>query len=286
MTDGQPSLETLFQLTSIGNDRFVGPPPSRVAHAQVDGHDTTTNSQVQRAFGGQVAGQSLAAAYATVDGRPVHSIHSYFLSGANPSTPIDFAVRRSRDGRNFSNRLVEASQGGRTIFNLMASFRVDAPGVDHQERAPEAPHPDTLEPASGAEAFEWSSIEIRFAERWGPTADGRHVASRLLWFRLREQMSTDDPAVHACALAYASDLTLIRTALGPHQACIAERGVTLASLDHAIWFHRAARIDEWLLYASVSPSASRSLALAIGHVYTLDGVLVATVVQEGSVIVG
>jgi acyl-CoA thioesterase-2 len=280
-TDHRP-LEDLFRLTQVGDDNFRGPAPSRVAHAHVDGQDQTTDTQVQRAFGGQVAGQSLAAASATVTDRHVHSMHAYFLAGADPSMPVEFVVRRLRDGRNFSSRWVEATQGDRSIFVLTASFRTEEAGLQHQEAMPPAPHPDSLAAASGAEAFEWSSIDLRFAEQWGGSAEAGHVARRLVWFRLRDRINSDDRSVHSAALAYASDLTLIRTALGPHRHALAEGGITLASIDHAVWFHRPARVDEWLLYSSVSPSASRGLALAIGHVFTLDGALVATVVQEGS----
>jgi acyl-CoA thioesterase-2 len=280
------SLDHLLELTEISTDRFVGVSPSRLATAEIGGDDRIGDDQRQRVYGGQVAAQSLAAAVRTVTGRSVHSLHGYFVAGADAYTPIEYVVERIRDGRNLSSRQVRAIQSGKVLFTMTASFGVPGSGVTHQDPMPEARAPEDLAPPVGAEAFAWSGVDLRFVERWSTGGDAAHVARRKVWVRLAQPLASADPVLHACALTYLSDLTLIRTALGPHQEVIRERGMVLASLDHAIWFHRSARADEWLLYSAVSPSAAGSFALAIGNLFSRDGELVATVAQQGLLRVG
>jgi acyl-CoA thioesterase II len=279
-TDSTASLVALLDLEQLDHDVFTGRVPSRLAIADVGAGERPLGEQRQRVYGGQIAAQSLAAALRTVR-RPVHSLHAYFVSGADPDRPVRFAVERIRDGRSISNRQVRATQDGLVLFTLSASFHEPAEGVSHAEPMPDVPDPDTLPAPQGAEAFEWSSTDLRFVEQWGQAAGGAHVASRQVWMRVAEPLPPENAALQACALTYASDLTLIRTALAPHQAVVERRGITLASLDHSIWFHRPVRADDWMLYSSVSPSASDSRALAVGNLFARDGRLAATVIQEG-----
>jgi acyl-CoA thioesterase-2 len=278
-------LELLFELEQVAPGRFVGSAPSRLATAEIGRGDAGTEGRRQRVYGGQIAGQSLAAATRTVSGRAVHSLHGYFVAGADACQPIEYEVDRGRDGHTLSSRQVRAVQAGRVLFTLSASFTVPGTsGVTHQDPMPAVPEPESVEPAVGAEAFRWSGIDLRFVQQWG--AGAAHAARRQVWLRLAERLHSDDPMLHASALTYLSDLTLIRTALAPHQEVVGTRGMVLASLDHSIWFHRAARADEWLLYSSVSPSAAGSFALAVGNLFSRDGALVATVAQQGLLRVG
>jgi acyl-CoA thioesterase-2 len=252
-----------------------------MAPAEVGAGDRLFEGQRERVYGGQVAAQALAAALHTVPTRPVRSMHAYFVAGAAPGSPILYSVERLRDGRGVSNRQVRATQDGRVLLTLSASFNDGPDGVDHQDPMPAVAGPDELPPSDGAEGFGWSSIDLRFVDRWIHDEDGPQVARRMVWMRVGETLPWADAGLHACALTYASDLTLIRTALAPHRDIVESRGIVMASLDHAIWFHRHVRADEWLLYSSVSPSASGSRALAIGYVFSRRGELAATVVQEG-----
>jgi acyl-CoA thioesterase II len=252
-------------------------------------------TSMQRVFGGQVAAQALRAACNTApDDRWVHSLHCYFLRGGDPATPIIYDVQRIRDGRSFSTRRVVARQHGRPIFYLTASFQVDEEGFSHQDAMPAvAPAEDCptmgqlYEKATGRDASgwesEWAALEVRYAGDSGRTralpAD-EHPAQVRLWLRASGTLS-DDRVLNSCVLAYASDLTLLGAALVPHGVSISAPTLQPASLDHAMWFHRPFRADEWLLYDQVSPSASGARGLAIGRVFTADGRLVATVAQEG-----
>jgi acyl-CoA thioesterase-2 len=251
----------------------------------------------QRVFGGQVAAQALRAAYSTApEERWVHSLHAYFLRGGDPSTPIIYDVERIRDGRSFSTRRVVARQHGHGIFYATASFQVDEDGYDHQDRMPDVPPAqdcptmaELYRKSTGDEAAaefwqtEWAALEVRHAGDSGPSrtlpADERPAQSRL-WFRASGTLS-DDRVLNDCVLTYASDLTLLGASLVPHQAVMGSSRLQMASLDHAMWFHRTFRADEWLLYDQVSPSAGGARGFSIGRVFTADGRLVASVAQEG-----
>ena len=246
----------------------------------------------QRTFGGQVAGQALVAAARTVEPeRMVHSLHAYFLRPGNPSRPILYEVDRIRDGRSFTTRRVVAIQNGRAIFNLQASFKAFEPGgVDHQMRMPDAPPPTSL-PTFGermaplADKYpEWVSrprpFDLRFVSPPNRALEPGRAAHQQVWLRADGQLP-DDPMLHACVVAYASDLTLLDSIMLPHQVTFDDPRVQSASLDHAMWFHRPFRADEWLLYDQESPSASDMRGLARGEIFTEDGRLAVSVVQEG-----
>ena len=248
----------------------------------------------QRVFGGQVAAQALVAAGRTVEpDRPVHSLHSYFLRPGDPNVPIIYEVDRIRDGRSFTTRRVIAIQHGRVIFNLAASFQIVEPGPDHEMEMPEVPGPEALptyrerlQPYMGrlgAEMVEWLSRERPIDSR--PVEDphwlvpGPRPPEQDVWIRTNGTLP-EDPLLHACIVAYASDLSLLDTATLPH-AIGYDGHYQMASLDHAMWFHRPFRADEWLLYHQMSPSAHGARGLALGHVFTHDGTLAITVMQEG-----
>ncbi len=253
-------------------------------------------TSLQRVFGGQVAGQALAAAGRTVDpDRAVHSLHGYFLRPGDPTVPIMYAVERLREGRSFTARRVTARQHGRDIFFLISSWHVREPGLDHQDPMPSSvPPPDELPTlgeafarATGRSAEDWAdlwaALEVRYAgdsSRFGVIRDPDHPAVARVWLRATGALP-DDPTLHACVLTYASDLTLLGSSLVPHGTVIGDPRLQTASLDHAMWFHRPFRADEWLLYDQVSPSASGARGLATGRLFAADGRLVASVVQEG-----
>ncbi len=246
----------------------------------------------QRVFGGQVAGQALVAAARTVEAdRSVHSLHAYFLRPGDPNVPILYEVDRIRDGRSFTTRRVVAIQHGRAIFNLAASFHVDEPGFDHQVPMPDAPPPDDLPTfrermAPYAEQLgDWyhrpRPIDIRYVD-WAPpeAREAPREPSQRVWLRADGRLS-DDPVLHTCVVAYASDMTLLDTTLLPHGVGWQQNQVMMASLDHAMWFHRPFRADEWLLYVQDTPATSGGRGLARGLLFTQGGELVVSVVQEG-----
>ena len=264
------SLMDLLELERIEDDLFRGASP---------------DTDVQRVFGGQVLGQALSAATATVEpDRSVHSLHGYFLLPGDPSAPIVYEVDRSRTGRSFSTRRVVARQHGRNIFVMSASYQIPEPGLDHADPRPDAPDPESLPaiPPSPADDGEdalwnilyrrWTAFDIRRVPDTGPER-------RQVWLRTSAPLP-DDPHLHTAVLAYVSDLTLLSTTLIRHKL-LPHKEVQIASLDHAIWFHRPARADDWLLYDQASPSASGARGLATGRLFTREGTLVATVVQEG-----
>jgi acyl-CoA thioesterase-2 len=246
----------------------------------------------QRVFGGQVAGQALVAAARTVEpGRSVHSLHAYFLRAGDPTVPILYEVDRIRDGRSFTTRRVVAIQHGKAIFNLQASFQVvGEAGLDHQSPIPDAPPPEELPDfqtrmAPYKERFGTffdrpRPIDLRYVD-WTPPDRGEPLPPfQRVWLRADGQLP-DDPVLHACVLTYASDMTLLDTALLPHGGAWGATDLFMASLDHAMWFHRPFRADEWLLYSQDTPSASEGRGLGRGQIHTHDGRLVVTVVQEG-----
>ncbi|MGE3624771.1 MAG: acyl-CoA thioesterase II [Hyphomicrobiales bacterium] len=250
----------------------------------------------QRVFGGQVIGQALMAAEATVEDRVAHSLHGYFMRPGDPKVPILYEVDRIRDGSSFNTRRVVAIQHGQAIFSMSASFHKQEPGFDHQFAMPEVPQPDDL-PNLGdlkEEFIDKLPAYIRaYWERERPIEIRPVDLSRFLsrekrrpvqhvWMRATGALP-DDPALHQCVLAYASDFTLLDTALIAHGRTLFEPGLMLASLDHALWFHRAFRADDWLLYTQDSPSACGARGYTRGLVYTRDGRLVASAAQEGLV---
>jgi acyl-CoA thioesterase-2 len=238
-----------------------------------------------RAFGGRVAGQSLVSAVRTVDPRyQVHSLHGYFLLSGDPVAPTVFLVERVRDGGSFCTRRVNAVQHGETIFHMQASFQVPQQGICHQDAMPDAPAPDDIPDIASMAAFD--NEEFRQFEEWDlrrmprdrlPHIPGK-IAEQQVWFRHRDPLP-DDSVLHICALAYMSDLTLLGTSWSIHPD---ERDrLQVASLDHAMWFLRPFRADEWLLYDQSSPSACAGRALAQGKIFNRRGEMVAAVVQEG-----
>jgi acyl-CoA thioesterase II len=253
-------------------------------------------SRWQRVFGGQVIGQALVAACRTVEGRRPHSLHAYFLLPGDPKVPIIYEFDRIRDGRSFTTRRVVAIQHGRAIFSMSASFHEDEPGLTHQVPMPEVPPPETL-PNDGAirqRALAHMPEAIRrYYERerpidLRPVEVTRYLGEKFdngrfhVWIRATGKLP-DDPAIHQCVLAYASDMTLLDTTLVPHGRTLFEPDFMGASLDHALWFHRPFRADDWLLYAQDSPNLSGSCGFARGLIFARDGTLVASVAQEGLV---
>ncbi len=248
----------------------------------------------QRVFGGQVAGQALVAAGRTVPAdRPVHSLHAYFIRPGDPAVPLAYLVDQVRDGRSFTTRRVSAIQHGKTIFTLSASFHRAEPGVTHATAMPDVPPPESIDPTS-----------VRMEKLFGPNShdffhrnpiDIRHIGpltfeavtdpvlrtpSNLVWLRADGELP-DDPLLHVCLMTYASDMTLLDSVLLAHGLSWADGRTTGASLDHAMWFHRPFRADRWLLYSQESPIAGGARGLARGQVFTSDGELVVSVVQEG-----
>ena len=247
-----------------------------------------------RVFGGQVLAQSVIAASRTVDEGCIHSLHAYFLRAGDASSPIVYNVDRNRDGRSFKSRRVVAIQHGRPIFTLAASFQLEQEGLDHQFEMPEVPAPDTLASESDVPQDRLEKMP-RLLRRWftrtGPF-DFRPVQKSdvfkpspqapfsNIWFRLREKIDVS-PMMHRALLAYASDFYLVGTATLPHGISFIQDDLTMASLDHGMWFHRPVRVDEWLLYSTDSPSSSGGRGLARGLIYDRDGRLVASTIQEG-----
>ncbi len=235
-----------------------------------------------RVFGGQVAAQALVAATRTVDPRTqVHSLHAYFLRPGSPSMPIVYEVDRLRDGRSYTTRRVAAIQGGKVIFNLQASFQVPERGYEHQAPMPDVPGPEQAVPRDESDLPE--EVQLDFLHSVRPiearTVPDHDPYCRRVWVRANGSMN-DDPVLHACVLTYISDLTLLGVTVGPHLDSH-ERPGMMASLDHAMWFLRPFRADEWLLYDQETASATGGRGLARGRVWTSDGVLAASVVQEG-----
>ncbi|MGE0220464.1 acyl-CoA thioesterase II [Mycolicibacterium sp.] len=241
---------------------------------------------LQRTFGGHVAGQSLVSAVRTVDPKfQVHSLHGYFLRGGDARTPTVYTVERVRDGGSFCTRRVSAIQHGETIFSMSASFQTDQSGIEHQDAMPAAPPPDDIpgfmsstrvfDDASFRQFDEW---DVRIVPRDQLTVREGKASQQQVWFRHRDPLP-DDPVLHICALAYLSDLTLLGSAQVNH---VEERThLMVASLDHAMWFMRPFRADEWMLYDQSSPSACGGRALTQGKIFNRYGDMVAAVMQEG-----
>jgi acyl-CoA thioesterase-2 len=252
---------------------------------------------VQRVFGGQVAGQALVAAGRTVPAdRPVHSLHAYFIRPGDPAVPLIYTVDRLRDGRSFTTRRVSAVQHGKTIFAMSASFQQPEEGYDHADPMPEVPSPESVRPTAErlAEALGLRELPAHMRDvpidvrSIGPLSieaerdPSLATAKNLVWLRVNGELP-DDPLLHVCLMTYASDITLLDTVLLAHGTSWYSGRTSGASLDHAMWFHQPFRADQWLLYAQETPVASGARGLARGEVFTADGKLVVSVVQEGLV---
>jgi acyl-CoA thioesterase-2 len=284
----QDPTTTLIELLNLGElqgartdeDIFMGPSQKQLR---------------QRVFGGQVLAQSLVAAMRTVEaGRKVHSMHGYFLRPGDANEPITFGVQRLRDGRSFSARRVHAYQEGMPILSMIASFQDEDEGVEHQSEMPAGiPDPESL--PSTAEllgtfdhpvAREWAferPFDIRHVDpALYVSATGRKEARNAVWMKTFGPMP-DDPDLHRAALAYASDYTLLESILRKHGMSWVTPGMSVASLDHAMWWHRPVRVDDWLLYVQESPSARGARGLATGKIFNREGLHVATVAQEGMI---
>jgi len=276
MTQALDDLLTLLDLEPIEVNIFRGNSPKE---------------RRQQVFGGQVAGQALVAAGRTVERGTVHSLHAYFLRPGDPTTPILYEVDRIRDGRSFTTRRVVAIQHGQAIFNLSASFHVEEQSIEHQvPQLGEVPDPESLPTLPELLAPIWDRvpdwfrsrpIDLRYVESvpW-VLREGTRPPRQRMWIRADGSLPAD-PLLHACIVAYASDMSLLDTALMPHGLKWSDAHVMGASLDHAMWFHRPFRADEWLLYEQVSPTATGARALSQGSIFARDGRLVVTVVQEG-----
>jgi acyl-CoA thioesterase II len=280
MTKALDEVVSLLDLEKIEVDIFRGRSPA--------------GERRQRVFGGQVAGQALVAAGRTVpDDRPVHSLHAYFIRPGDPTVPLIYIVERVRDGRSFTTRRVTTVQHGKTIFTLSASFHVSESGFEHSDGMPVVPSPDEIESTAdrmrrlygpGVDDYMRANpIDIRYVgPMTGEAARDPSLASSrsVVWLKADGELP-DDPLLHVCLMTYASDMTLLDTVLLAHGASWSDGLARGASLDHAMWFHRPFRVDRWLLFVQDSPTASGARGLARGEVYTEDGDLVVSVVQEG-----
>ena len=245
-------------------------------------------------FGGQVLGQALIAATATVENRVVHSLHAYFLRRGDFNAPIVYEVDRARDGVHFCTRRIVAIQHGEQIFNMSASFQVLENGLDHQIAMPQVAPPDLLRnvesyfdeivtriPVRARRYIEQKRpFEFRPVEAPNFLNPEKLPPHKNIWFRAVDALP-DDEALHRCLLAYVSDFNLLDTAIMPHAMSLVVRNLVMASIDHAMWFHRKVRVDEWLLYSTDSPSASGARGFARGSVFAQDGTLLASTAQEG-----
>ncbi|MBY6362023.1 acyl-CoA thioesterase [Rhodococcoides corynebacterioides] len=262
-------IEEILELERIENDIYRG---------------SSIPSELQRTFGGQVAGQALVSAVKTVDAAfRVHSLHGYFLRPGNPNEPTVFTVDRIRDGRSFTTRRVTGIQDGKAIFTMSASFHVEDEGIEHQDRMPTVVGPEELpdladDESSARKLFfrEWSRWDVRLVPSEKLSRTASLAAQQQVWIRYRDPLP-DDQVFHVCALAYMSDMTLLGSAKVPHE----DVATQTASLDHALWFLRPFRADEWLLYDQTSPSAGLGRALTQGRIYDREGRMVAAVTQEG-----
>jgi acyl-CoA thioesterase-2 len=249
----------------------------------------------QRVYGGQVLGQALVAAVRTVPPeRVAHSLHGYFLLPGDPARPIVYSVERVRDGGSFTTRRVTGIQHGRAMFVMSASFHVAEPGLDHQDTMPKVPPPEELPseqqlsvkmlaqlPENMKSYWERERpIELRLVDSSRYFAREKRVPEQMVWMRASGRLPDAFP-LHQCVLAYASDFTLLDTALIAHGKLMFDQDIQLASLDHALWLHRPFRADDWLLYAQESPSGHGARGFCRGRIFTRDGVLVASVAQEG-----
>ena len=285
MTGVLDELISLLDLEEIERNHYRGQSP---------------DDSWQRVYGGQVLGQALVAASRTVEDpeRHAHSLHAYFLRPGDPAVPLLYVVDRIRDGRSFTTRRVVAIQHGRPIFNMSISFQLFEQGLEHQFEMPDAPDPETLEPEHvirrrQARAAGWKDEDIDRFARERPI-EMRPIQARnefapepmeplqTCWMRVAGRMP-DDGGLHQCALAYLSDWSLLDTCIWPHGVSWMQGNLQTASLDHAMWFHRPFRADEWMLYVQDSPASGGARGFHRGLLYTQDGTLVASVAQEGHI---
>ena len=247
-------------------------------------------------YGGQVLGQALFAASQTVEDRDAHSLHAYFLRPGDKKEPVVYEVDRIRDGKGYTTRRIVAIQRGKPIFNMSASFKIREKGIEHQCEMPEVPGPENLPnmtelgkqalaeiPEKLSRFLQWQRpIELRPVQPTNPLHPEPSPPFRDIWMRA-DGVLPDDPALHKVLLAYASDYSLLGTALLPHGLTFTQGTIRAASLDHAMWFHRDFRMDDWLLYSMDSPSASHGRGFSRGNLFTREGKLVASVAQEGMI---
>jgi len=306
-------LDPLEDLLDALDLQSAGSAPSTAGGAADDNHSDFGVSDADvfigrsqpmphgRVFGGQVLAQSVIAAGRTVNDledaaerpRRIHSLHGYFLRPGDSNHPIRFTVERLRDGHSFSARRVHAIQYGRPILSMITSFQTNSKGLDHQDSVPAAPDPETLQTVAEVfagvddpQASFWSkdkAIDLRHVEGAIYIRPGRQLASaQSVWLKTMGALP-DDPLVNAAVLAYCSDYSLLEPVLRCHGLAWSDRRLRVASLDHAMWFHRPGRADDWTLYTQDSPSASSGRGLASGRMFTADGILLATVAQEGMI---
>ncbi|MGI9324377.1 MAG: acyl-CoA thioesterase [Pseudomonadales bacterium] len=246
-----------------------------------------------RLFGGQVLSQALSAAYATADGGTVHSLHGYFLRAGSHRLPVLYEVDRIRDGRSFATRRVVGIQSGQAIFSMSVSLHKQEVGFDHALPMPNVPPPEELEddevvaarlPPDAPGLSPMARIQRPFYMRSVFAADATDFAAdrrfNPVWIKFRDAVA-DDVALHHCLLAYASDMGLVSTGTLPHQSSIDRRSLQMASLDHGLWIHRAVRVDDWLLFHKHTTTAAGARGLSHGEFFSRDGLLVASVTQEG-----
>src|SRR3712207_1425824 len=278
-SDAMGRVLTALHLEQTGDDEFVGPSLPRPRG---------------RVFGGQVLAQALMAAGRTApEGRLPHSLHGYFLRPGDVRQPITFAVERLRDGRSFTARRTHALQGGEPILSMITSFQEEQPGLDHGDPMPDAPPPDdvvsafdVLRPVNHPMATFWTesaAFDLRHVESslfLGPGLD--RTDRQMVWVRARSAVP-DDALLHRALMAYACDQVMLEPVLRRRGLSWITPGLSMASLDHAMWWHRPARVDEWLLYVQSAPSAQGGRGLTAAKVYAQDGSLVASIAQEGMV---
>jgi acyl-CoA thioesterase-2 len=279
MNEALSNLVSMLDLEAVGSDAFLGRNPG---------------GSRQRVFGGHVAAQALMAAGRTVPGLPAHSLHAYFLRPGDPKLPIEYAVERLRDGTSFSTRAVVARQKGEAILHAAASFQHPEQSFEHQKSAPVVPPPAAcvswevwmapriarLSEQGKKELLSDRAIDILPIDPVDMAAPEPSGMQQNFWIRADENLPVD-PLLHQCLATYASDHTLLGAAMRPHGRTFLSSGIMAASLDHTIWFHRPFRMDQWLLYTQESPVAFGARGLAFGHFFDQQGVLVASMAQEG-----
>lgn len=276
-----PDLETLLWLLDLeqaDENVFIGQHPKQVA---------------SRTFGGQLVSQAMVAAGRTVGtGRPVHAINAHFIRGGDVKAPIEYRVTRQRDGRAFANRVVTAYQGGHELFIMLAAFQDWTKGLEHAVDVPDVPYPDVLPPLGDyfvgyedrLQTFvnALKPIDIRYANdpAWIMKGTGERLNYNRVWMRADGDLP-DDPLIHVAAMGYSSDTTVLDSIITTHGLSWGHDRIVAATVNHSMWFHRPFRFDEWALYATESPVAAGSRGLATGRYFSIEGELLATVVQEG-----